>query len=250
LRDMFQNHLLQVLTLVAMEGPARFAADPLRNEKVKVLDAVTIPTPEEAAAQVVGAQYEGYRKEKGVAPNSKTPTYAALRLYVDNWRWHGVPFYLRSGKGMCSRASEVIIQFLCPPHLMFPLPTGAALQCNRLTLSIQPDEGIHLSFQMKAPDEGMHLTPADLSFVYKQAFPTKSIPEAYERLLQDAMAGDAALFMRSDEIERAWQIMEPFLAAFEGPAAREPETYALESQGPKCAAALLARDGRAWAPIC
>src|SRR5262249_46083803 len=141
LRDMFQNHLLQVLTLVAMEGPARFAADPLRNEKVKVLDAVTIPTPEEAAAQVVGAQYEGYRKEKGVAPNSRTPTYPAVRLYVDNWRWQGVPFSLRSGRGMCSRASEVIIHFLCPPHLMFPLPPGAALQCNRLTLSIQPDEG-------------------------------------------------------------------------------------------------------------
>jgi glucose-6-phosphate 1-dehydrogenase len=149
LRDMFQNHLLQLLTLVAMEAPARFAADPLRNEKVKVLDAVPVYSLDEAAANVCLGQYAGYRSAKGVPPDSRTPTFAALQLNIDNWRWRGVPFFLRSGKGMAKRYSEVVIQFRCPPHLMFPLPPGSTLQCNRLAICVQPDEGIHLSFQSK-----------------------------------------------------------------------------------------------------
>jgi glucose-6-phosphate 1-dehydrogenase len=246
LRDMFQNHLLQLLTLVAMEAPARFAADPLRNEKVKVLDAVPVPTAEEATRQVVCGQYAGYRSEPGVALGSRTPTYAAVRLEVDNWRWRGVPFYLRSGKALATRASEVIIQFHCPPHLMFPLPPGMTLQCNRLTLCIQPHEGIRLNFQTKAPDQGMVLRPADLEFLYRTAYPGVSIPDAYERLLQDALQGDAALFMRSDEIERAWEIMDPLIAASQRPDAPEPGIYPVGSEGPNCADTFIGQDGRVW----
>jgi glucose-6-phosphate 1-dehydrogenase len=246
-RDMIQGHLMQVLTLVAMEAPSRFNADRLRDEKVKVLDAVTIPTLEEACGQVVIGQYDGYRKEPGVKPDSRTPTFAALKLQVDNWRWRGVPFYLRSGKAMAARFSEVVVQFLCPPHLMFPLPAGMSLQCNRLTLRIQPNEGIRLSFQSKVPDkERVELRPADLHFEYKDTYGDTAIPEAYERLLVDAIQGDAALFMRSDEIERAWAIMDPVIAAIERPDGPVPETYPVGSFGPKCADELLARDGRKW----
>jgi glucose-6-phosphate 1-dehydrogenase len=246
LRDMFQNHLLQLLTLVAMEAPSRYAADPLRNEKVKVLDSVRIPTVAEARDFVCTGQYSGYLREPGVAKGSKTPTYAAARLEIDNWRWQGVPFYLRSGKALAKRSSEIVIQFLCPPHLMFPLPPGATLQCNRLTMEIQPNEGIHLNFQTKVPDQGMGLKPADLKFHYADAYPGVTIPEAYERLLQDALAGDAALFMRSDEIERAWEIMDPLIAATEAADAPVPGEYAVGSQGPACSDAFMERDGRGW----
>jgi glucose-6-phosphate 1-dehydrogenase len=250
LRDMFQNHLLQLMTLIAMEAPARFAADPLRNEKIKVLDAVAAPTSDEAAAQLACGQYAGYHSERGVAPGSRTPTYAALRLGINNWRWQGVPFYLRSGKCLSGRYSEVIIQFLCPPHLMFSLPPGAVLGCNRLTLCIQPDEGIHLNFQTKAPEQGMVLRAADLEFHYRQSYPDTPLPDAYERLILDALQGDASLFMRSDEIERAWEIMDAVIAAAERPDAPPPEPYAVGSEGPPGGAALLARDGRQWLQMC
>jgi glucose-6-phosphate 1-dehydrogenase len=250
LRDMFQNHLLQVLTMVAMEAPAKFTADQLRNEKVKVLDAVTVLDTDSACGQVVTGQYAGYREEKGVRPDSKTPTFAAINLGVNNWRWKNVPFYLRSGKALGSRLSEVVIQFLCPPHLMFPLPPGQTLQCNRLAICIQPDEGIHVSFQTKVPDGGMVLKPADLEFHYAKAYPDRPIPDAYERLLLDAINGDAHLFMRSDEIERAWEIMDPLIAATERPDAPQPQEYAVGSSGPKCADEFLARDGRAWLSLC
>ncbi len=250
LRDMFQNHLLQLLALVAMDAPARYAAGPLRREKQKVFDAVAVPTAEEAAEEVVTGQYVGYRSEKGVDPHSKTPTFAAARLSIDNWRWKGVPFYLRSGKALAGRYSEVLIQFRCPPHLMFPLPPGETLQCNRLALCIQPDEGIHLRFQTKVPRSHMELKPADMEFHYRSSYPGVTIPEAYERLLQDAMNGDAALFMHSEEIERAWEIIDPLVAATERPDAPEPEQYEPGSAGPKCADELLARDGRSWLTLC
>jgi glucose-6-phosphate 1-dehydrogenase len=249
LRDMFQNHLLQLLTLTAMEAPARFAAEPLRNEKLKVLDAISASTPAEAVGQVVCGQYAGYRSERGVATASKTPTFAAARLNVDNWRWQGVPFYLRSGKGLKIRCSEVVIQFHCPPHLMFPLPPGTTLQCNRLTLVIQPNEGIHLCFQAKVPDGAMELRPADLRFNYRDSYPDVAIPESYERLLLDALHGDAALFMRSDEIERAWEIMDPLIDTAEAARAPQPEEYTVGSEGPGAADAFMARDGRQWTKI-
>ena len=251
LRDMFQNHLLQLLTLVAMEGPAKFAAEPLRDEKVKVLHAVRVHTTEQACRGVVTGQYAGYRAEKGVAPSSRTPTYAAIELAVENWRWRGVPFYLRSGKGLKKRLSEIVIQFRCPPHLMFSLPPGASLECNRLAICVQPDEGIHLNFQTKVPDdEGTVLRPADMEFHYRSSYPDRPIPEAYERLLLDAMNGEAALFMRSDEIERAWEIMDPIIAAAERPDAPQPLEYAVGSEGPTCADAFLGQSGRSWLSLC
>jgi glucose-6-phosphate 1-dehydrogenase len=237
------------MTLVAMEAPVRFEAAPFRNEKIKLLDAVVVPPADEAAGRVVGGQYAGYLNEPGVARDSVTPTFAAARLQIDNWRWQGVPFYLRSGKGMKSRYSEVVIQFLCPPHLMFPLPPGKLLECNRLSVCIQPDEGIHLNFQTKVPDQKA-LTPADLDFHYKDTFPDVAIPDGYERLLEDAIHGDATLFMRSDEIERAWQITDPLIAATERPGAPRPEPYAVGSNGPAAADAFLAGEGRAWLSLC
>ena len=247
LRDMFQSHLLQVMALVAMESPNRYSADTLRNEKVKVLESITIPSANEACKNVVVGQYAGYRQEPGVPADSKTPTFAAVKLMIQNSRWKNVPFYLRSGKGMKSRSSEIFIQFRCPPHLMFPLPPGEILKCNHMKLVLQPNEGIHLNFQTKVPEvDGVQLQPRDLSFDFKEAFSTKALPEAYERLLLDAIQGDAALFMRSDEIERAWEIMDPIIAATAGPDAPQPQEYALGSQGPECADEMLAAEGRAW----
>lgn len=250
LRDMFQNHLLQLLALVAMEAPSRYAADTLRNEKLKVLESIPIYAPEEAARRVVVGQYSGYRQARGVAADSRTPTFAALELNIDNWRWKGVPFFLRSGKALNQRLSEIVIQFRCPPHLMFSLPPGATLQCNRLSLCIQPDEGIHLNFQSKVPDrEEMALRPSDLEFHFRDAYGADAIPEAYERLLFDALEGDAALFMRDDEIERAWAIMDPLIAASERKGAACPN-YAPGSTGPACADEFLARSGRQWLSLC
>jgi glucose-6-phosphate 1-dehydrogenase len=165
-------------------------------------------------------------------------------------RWKKVPFYLRSGKGLKSRYSEVMIQFHCPPHLLFPLPPGELLQCNRMSLILQPNEGIHLNFQTKVPDvDGVSLQPRDLSFDYKEAYAERPMPEAYERLLLDAVQGDASLFMRADEIERAWEIMDPIIAATERPDAPVPQQYPIGSEGPPCATEMLGADGRKWQPL-
>ena len=201
-----------------------------------MLDALPVYRPEEAAQNLVAGQYVGYRSEKGVAPDSRTPTFAAVQLQIDNWRWRGVPFFLRSGKALARRESEVVIQFRCPPHLMFALPPGATLQCNRLSICIQPDEGIHLNFQSKKPtEEGMTLRATDMEFHYADTYGEHAIPEAYERLLLDAIHGDAALFMRSDEIERAWEVIDPLIAAAERKDAPAPLEYAKGSEGPPCA---------------
>lgn len=250
LRDMFQNHLLQIMAIVAMEAPARYSADMLRNEKVKLLEAITVPDPKEASESIWTGQYEGYLAEKGVNPASKTPTYSAIRLNVDNWRWRGVPFFLRSGKALASRTSEVQIQFRCPPHLMFSLPPGEKLECNRLAISIQPNESIHLRFQSKVPDqEKMTIAPSEMEFQYGKSYSGVAIPEAYERLLQDALGGDASLFMRSDEIERSWAIIEPFLNVTESQDAPIPEEYPLGSMGPVGADGFMDKNLREWLPL-
>ena len=230
-------------------APPRYAADPLRNEKVKVLESIPVPSLEDARVNWCAASTRGYRSEKGVKPDSKTPTFAALRLEVDNWRWRGVPFYLRSGKRWPSGTAR-----WCPVPLSaapdVPAAAGATLQCNRLSLCIQPDEGIHLSFQSKVPDkDGMVMRPSELEFHYREAYADVAIPEAYERLLLDAMNGDAALFMRSDEIERAWAIIDPFVTACEATDAA-PEEYAVGSHGPAGADQLLAKEGRTWLSLC
>lgn len=248
-RDMVQNHLLQLLAMVALEPPSTMDAESLRNKKIEALHAVRRCTPEEAARNVVAGQYRGYLGEPGVPPGSRTPTYAALRLYLDNWRWQGVPFYLRTGKALVAKVSEIIIQFRCPPHVMFSLPQGQDLRQNTLTLCLQPDEGMHLSFQVKSPDLGMRVEPMEMEFHYRSGFRQQELPEAYERLLQDALEGDAALFIRNDHIEEAWRIVDPLLQAWEDGAA-SPLPYEPGSWGPEAADALLASDGRGWLVGC
>lgn len=243
LRDMFQNHLLQLLSLVAMEPPGAFEADAVRNEKVKVLKAIHPINP----SATVRGQYEGYRQTNGVAADSSTATFAAVRLQIDNWRWQGVPFYLRSGKALAKKSSEIVIEFEPPPHIMFPLPEDYRLTPNFLSLCIQPDEGIHLRFETKVPDSPQETRSVDMDFHYRDSFGKQPLPDAYERLLLDALAGDASLFTRSDEIEAAWKVIDPLIAAWESDP-RHPQlaTYAPGTWGPVAADALLARDGFVW----
>jgi glucose-6-phosphate 1-dehydrogenase len=246
LRDMFQNHLLQLLTLVAMEPPASFNATALRNEKVKVLSAVQPMTPAQVAENTVRAQYAGYRAEPEVKPDSSTPTYAALRLFINNWRWQGVPFYLRSGKCMTEKQTQIIIRFKEPPLAMFPLPPNKKTAPNMLVLYIQPDEGVHLRFEAKAPDTVAETRSVDMEFHYAEAFGPTAIPESYERLLLDAIQGDASLFTRADEVETAWGLMDPILQTWESLPTPPLSVYAPNSWGPAEADALLTRDGRQW----
>jgi len=239
LRDMFQNHLLQLLTLTAIEPPARFAAGDLRDEKVKVLQSIR------PCGRSVRGQYEGYRQAEGVAPDSETATYAALELFVDNWRWQGVPFYLRSGKSLATKTTEIAIQFHSVPHLMFPLPPGRDLTPNVLSLCLQPDEGIHLLFEAKEPGAGMRTRSVDMEFHYADDF-DRDLPEAYERLLLDALQGDAALFARADEIELAWGLIDPILERWQQPEAPPLAPYDQGSWGPAEADALLDGKTRSW----
>jgi glucose-6-phosphate 1-dehydrogenase len=240
LRDMFQNHLLQLLTLTAMEPPAVFEANALRDEKVKVLRAVR------QVARSVRGQYRGYRDESGVASDSQTPTYAALQLLVDNWRWRDVPFYLRSGKQLAAKTTEIAIQFKGVPHLMFPLSSGEDITPNVLSLCLQPDEGIHLRFEAKEPGAGMTTRSVDMEFHYAEDFGAGTLPDAYERLLLDAMQGDASLFARADEIEMAWGLIDPILAGWERPDAPTLVFYEPGIWGPAEADDFLAQDSRAW----
>ncbi len=234
LRDMVQNHLLQLLTLTAMEPPSAYNARSLRDEKVKALQAVRPP----AAADVVFGQYAGYLDEEGVAPGSTTPTYTAMRLFIDNWRWQGVPFYLRSGKGMKRKFTEITLQFKRVPHMLFP--ENEDLSPNHLSICIQPDEAIHLTFETKRPGAGMRTAPVHMDFSYAQDFGAGALPEAYERLLLDALQGDASLFARADEIERAWQLIDPLTQS------TDPHTYEVGTWGPAAADDLIAQCQGAW----
>ena len=246
LRDMFQNHLLQLLSLVAMEPPHAFEAEALRNEKVKVLSAIRRIHAEDVAQHAIPGQYRTYRDEPGVGTESDTATYAALRLYVDNWRWQGVPFYLRSGKALRNKSTEIIIQFRNPPHLLFPLAEDEDIPANTLAIFVQPDEGFHLEFQTKTPEAELQMRKAELEFHYHSAFGVQAIPDAYERLLLDALNGDASLFTRADEIEQAWSIVDPIIAGLGRPDAPRPYYYSEGSWGPVEADRFLATDGRAW----
>jgi glucose-6-phosphate 1-dehydrogenase len=236
-RDMVQNHLLQLLTITALEPPAAFNSKLLRDEKVKVLNSIRPLNPKE----IVWGQYQEYRKEPGVAKDSRTPTYAALRLYVDNWRWQGVPFYLRTGKRLAGKNTEIILQFKRVPLMLFQ---GEDPHPNRISICIQPDEGHHLRFETKVPGAGMKTTPVDMIFHYSK-FGKQVLPEAYERLLLDAIHGDASSFARSDEIEHAWSIVEPVLDG-KGQADSTLFPYDQGSWGPLEAEKFIARDGRSW----
>jgi glucose-6-phosphate 1-dehydrogenase len=244
LRDMFQNHLLQLLALVAMEAPASFTADAVRNESAKVLQSIRRVDP----MDTVRAQYAGYCDLDGVTPDSQTPTYAALKLHIDNWRWKGVPFYLRSGKVLARKASEIEIVFQRPPHLMFNLPDEYRFTPNILSMCIQPDEGIHLRFEAKQPGSDVTMRSVEMDFHYRDSF-GDGLPEAYEKLLLDALDGDASLFTRSDAIEASWSLIDPVLHTWDTgtPALSE---YQPGSWGPAEADRLLDQDGRSWLLNC
>ena len=246
LRDMFQNHLLQLLALTAMEPPSSFNATDLRNEKVKVLSSVRPVRMKDT----VRAQYEGYSKIEGVADGSETPTYATLKLNIDNWRWQGVPFYLRSGKAMERKTSEINVVFKRPPHMMFDLPKNQEFPRNVLSICIQPDEGIHLKFEAKVPDSVQETKSVNMDFHYAESFGECEIPEAYERLIYDSLQGDAALFTRSDGIVAAWNIIDPILQGWETDEAPEIATYAVGSWGPEEADELLKRERHHWRVDC
>ena len=251
LRDMFQNHLLQLMTLVAMEPPAVVDADSLRNEKAKILTALREVPPEHSRRYTVRGQYRGYTSEEGVNPRSTTETFAALQVYVDNWRWQGVPFYLRSGKRLPEKSSEIIVQFRRPPTQIFDVQAGVTeLFTNHLSICIQPDEGMHLRFISKVPDEGMRTRPVDMEFHYRDSFGDGPIPEAYERLLLDALQGDASLFTRGDEIELAWKFIDGVRAGWEGGDGAPLEIYEQGTWGPEGADALLYRERRWWKHDC
>jgi glucose-6-phosphate 1-dehydrogenase len=255
LRDMVQNHMLQVLSLIAMEPPVSLEAEAVRDEKVKLLKSIRPMTAEDVAKQIVRGQYfaglvagevrAGYRQEPKVKQDSNVETYVAMKLLIDNWRWSGVPFYLRTGKNLPASASEVRIQFRSTPHVLFAAHCGSGLDANALTLRLQPNEGISLRFNGKVPGVTLAVRPVRMHFSYDSEFGAYT-PEAYERLLLEALAGDATLFIRRDEVETAWKIVDSIRAGWQGKALTNREFYAAGTWGPIAADDLLAQLGHTW----
>jgi glucose-6-phosphate 1-dehydrogenase len=257
LRDMVPNHLFQLLTLTAMEPPTCFDADASRNEKLKVLDAIRRPSPESIRFDAVRAQYgagtiagkpvDAYRQEPHVDPDSRTETYVALKFLIDSWRWAGVPFYLRTGKRLAAKSSEIVISFKQAPLTLFHATPVDRLTRNDLAIQIQPDEGISLSFGAKIPGPAMRIGDVNMRFNYADYF--HSAPNnGYETLLYDCMMGDATLFKRADEAEASWSAIQPILDFWRNDRANALPVYQAGSAGPAEADALIARDGRAWRP--
>jgi glucose-6-phosphate 1-dehydrogenase len=254
LRDLVQNHMLQLLALLTMEPPASFEANRLRDEKLKVLEAIVPPSLADVDSMAVRAQYgpgvsggkqvPGYREEEGVSPDSRTETYAALRLNVSNWRWAGVPFYLRTGKRLDRKITEIAVTLKPVPHLAFQSSGSVGVQANQIVLTVQPDEGVSVSLGAKIPGTRMRIRPVNMEFRYGTSFLSES-PEAYERLILDAMRGDATLFTRNDEIEALWGIIDPILTAWHEDTSSEIPQYPAGSSGPVEADALL-DEGRKW----
>jgi glucose-6-phosphate 1-dehydrogenase len=255
LRDMVPNHLFQLLTMTAMEPPISFDADEVRNKQAEVLHAIQPVDPEEVLTNMIRGQYgpgmvdgqsvPGYRSEPDVAPDSNTETFVALKLLIDNWRWAGVPFYLRTGKRLAQRVTEIVIQFRRTPFVLFRNTTVRNLETNRLVIHIQPDEGISLSFGAKVPGSTMKLGLVNMDFDYTTYFGIEH-NTGYERLLRDCMAGDATLFQRADMVEAGWSVIQPILDVWHALPARGFPNYAAGSWGPVEAEELLKRDGRAW----
>ncbi|HEY3761276.1 MAG TPA: glucose-6-phosphate dehydrogenase [Verrucomicrobiae bacterium] len=255
LRDMVQNHMLQVLALCAMEPPVSLEAEAVRDEKVKLLKSIRQLSHEEVAKQIVRGQYfagvvngearPGYRQEPKVKSDSNVETYVALKLFIDNWRWSGVPFYLRTGKNLPMSASEVRIQFRPTPNVLFAAQCGNSLDTNALALRLQPNEGIYLRFNGKVPGMSLGVRPVRMNFSYDSEFGAYT-PEAYERLLLEAIAGDATLFIRRDEVETAWQIVDSIRAGWEGKPLTNREFYSAGTWGPIAADDLLAQLGHVW----
>jgi glucose-6-phosphate 1-dehydrogenase len=255
LRDMIQSHVLQLTSLVGMESPARFDANSVRNEKIKILQSIRPFNSETVWKSVVRGQYgagtvngkaaPGYRQEPGVNPESPTETFVALKLQVDNWRWSGVPFYLRTGKRLAKAMTEIAIRFKTAPHMVFQ---GESVEPNSLVLNIQPDEGISLSFGAKSPGSQMRISPVKMNFQYRQAFDGGS-REAYATLINDCIRGDATLFDRADSVEAAWGLVDPILDAWKGASAPPFPNYPAGSDGPRAADDLTVSEGRRWRPI-
>lgn len=255
LRDMVQNHILQLLCMIGMEAPISFDPDEIRNKKVDVLNAMHKIEKEEVqhfAARgqyskgwMRGEQVSGYREEKDVNPHSSTETFAAIKFYIDNWRWQGVPFYVRTGKHLHEKTTMLTIQFKPAPHFSFPQEAAETWRPNRLSISIQPEMDICLRFQAKRPGQHMVLTPVDMIFNYKDAYNGHE-PEAYETLLYDVMEGDATLFMRADQVEAAWKVVMPIIEVWKERQPVDFPNYSPDSWGPEDAEALIAREGHNW----
>jgi glucose-6-phosphate 1-dehydrogenase len=255
IRDIVQNHIMQVLCLTAMETPAAFDAEAIRDEKVKLLRAIPPLAPATVAGCVVRGQYTagtiggqpvaGYKEEKGVRSNSATETFVALKLFIENWRWADVPFYIRTGKRLPKRSTEVTIQFKRVPHQLYKPSDTAGLVPNRMTIRIQPDEGISLKIGAKVPGAANRLSSVDMGFSYTQAFGIES-PDAYERLIADCMLGDSTLFIRRDEIEASWRIVDSITSAWKQMPASTVYPYQAGTWGPAEANALIEKDGRPW----
>lgn len=255
IRDIVQNHVMQILSLTAMEPPAAFEAEAIRDEKLKVLRAIPLLTPQEVTERVVRGQYTagvsegqpvvGYKEEQGVSPNSTTETYVALKLFIENWRWADVPFYIRTGKRLPKRSTEVTIQFKRVPHQLYKPSETAGLVPNRLTIRVQPDEGVTLKLGAKIPGAANQLSSVDMSFSYSSAFGIQS-PEAYERLIADCMLGDSTLFIRRDEIEASWRVIDSITDVWRTLSADTIYPYAAGTWGPEQADELIKRDGRSW----
>jgi glucose-6-phosphate 1-dehydrogenase len=248
-RDMFQNHLLQLLTLVAMEPTSSSNADALRDEKVKVISAIRPIAENDVKQHTVRGQYLGYRSEPNVAADSQTATYAAVRFYIDNWRWQGVPFYLRSGKKLKEKISEIIIQFKSPPHMIFPNRTCLEAPANLFSMSLQPDEGIHIQFEAKVPDTLAETKSVRMDYHYRDEFGPQALPEAYERLLLDVINGDASLFTRADQTELSWELIDPILKGWQSPDSPPLSFYQPGQWGPVESDQLLAVGGHRWMQI-
>jgi glucose-6-phosphate 1-dehydrogenase len=254
LRDLVQNHMLQLLSLLTMEPPSSFDADKVRDEKVKVLEAIVPPAQDQVASMAVRAQYArgtvggkevpGYLEEEGVPDDSRTETYAALRLNVSNWRWAGVPFYLRTGKRLTRRVTEIVVTLKPVPHVAFQSTGSVGVQQNQIVLTVQPDEGVSVSVGAKIPGPQMRIRPVHMEFRYGTAFLSES-PEAYERLILDAMRGEATLFTRNDEIEALWAIVDPILSAWREDTSSPIAQYEAGSSGPEEANRLLDEE-RVW----
>jgi glucose-6-phosphate 1-dehydrogenase len=250
IRDIFQNHMLQLVALTAMEPPIDFTADSVRNEKVKVLKAIHTPGPKHVVrgqygpGHVEGKEVPGYREEEGVAPDSMTETYVAAKLFVDNWRWADTPFYVRTGKRLARRETTIAIQFQRAPHPPFEETATEELRPNLLLVHVQPDEGVSLAIAAKVPGQGMRLRTVHMDFLYGGAFRTE-LPEAYERLLLDSMLGEQTLFTRSDEVEEQWAIVDAIVAPWRRDRPSFPN-YAAGTWGPAAADDLMRRDGREW----
>jgi glucose-6-phosphate 1-dehydrogenase len=254
-RDVLQNHLLQLVSLVAMEPPATFEADPLRDEKVKVLRAIASPAETEGnvvrglygPGWVAATQVPGYRQEPDVDPLSETETYVAAKLTIDDWRWSGVPFYVRTGKRLPKRSTEIAIQFREVPHRLFR-DAATEPDPNLLAIRIQPDEGIMLRFGAKVPGLGMAIRPVTMDFTYGSAFNVDS-PDAYETLILDALQGDASLFTRADEVEEAWSIVDPIIEMWASGPPPDFPNYDAGTWGPTESDEMIARDGKRWRRI-